>query len=80
MSLREQVLEELNNLEESELKQVADYLAFMRFQSRRNARVHHDETRWADLYAEDAEEDRLLAEAGLDGYNQALLREDASTG
>ncbi|HEX8682555.1 MAG TPA: hypothetical protein VF707_09600 [Ardenticatenaceae bacterium] len=35
-----------------------------------------DTVRMAELYAEFADEDRLLAEQGIDGYGEGLLTED----
>ena len=75
MSLREYVEHELDRLDEAKLKQVADYLAFLKFQSRVQPPAI-DETAMASLYAEFAEEDRELAEEGLNDYVQALAAED----
>lgn len=77
MSLKEQVLQELDRLPELELKQVADYLAFLKFRARRTSTTAPDEASLAALYAELAEEDRRLAEEGMDEYALALADEDA---
>jgi hypothetical protein len=78
MSIREQVAQELNRLEEPELKQVADYLAFLKFQSRNRTLPSSDSSQWAALYAEFADEDRVMAEAGMAEYATGLAREDAA--
>ena len=76
MSTKEQVLEELETLTEAEIKEVAEYLAFLKFRSRRKPRVV-DESQLAALYAEFAEEDRDLAEEGMAVYAEGLTKEDA---
>jgi len=77
VSLKEQVVQELDRLPEPELKQVADYLAFLKFRARRKKMAAPDEASLAVLYAEFAEEDRRLAEEGMDEYALALAAEDA---
>ena len=76
MSTKEQVLEELETLSEAEIKEVAEYLAFLKFRSRIKSHAV-DESQLAALYAEFAEEDRDLAEEGMDDYAEGLTREDA---
>ena len=74
MSLKEFVAHEVETLQESELKAVAEYVSFLKFRARTSA----DEARLSALYAEFEQEDRDLAEAGLSDYASALSREDAS--
>ena len=76
MSTKEQVIEELEALSEADLKEVAEYLAFLKFRSRNKSHVV-DESQLAALYAEFAEEDRNLAEEGMAGYAEGLMEEDA---
>ena len=76
MSIKEQVVQELGSLSESELKQVADYVAFLKFQARIKSMADLDEARLANLYAEFADEDRELAEEGMSDYIEGLLKED----
>ena len=76
MSTKEQILEELETLSEAEIKDVAEYLAFLKYRSQ-NRRSSVDEAQLADLYAEFAEEDRNLAEEGMPDYNNGLMKEDA---
>lgn len=78
MSLKEQVLWEVESLPETELRYVADYLAFLKFRAHRK-RVPvrlPDEEALASLYAEFAEEDRALAEEGIAEYARILAEED----
>lgn len=77
MSTREQIVNELASLSEDQLEQVAQYLAFIKHQSRAIAIQSFDENQLAALYAESAEEDRELAEEGIPDYVVALAREDA---
>ena len=74
MSLKEFVAHEVETLQESELKAVAEYVSFLKFRSRTSL----GEARLSALYAEFEQEDRELAEAGLGDYASALSREDAS--
>ena len=75
MSTKEQVLEELETLSEAELKEVAEYLAFLKYRSRSKPEIA-DESQLAVLYAEFAEEDRELAEEGMADYAEGLRAED----
>jgi hypothetical protein len=75
MSLREYVAQELDRLDKAKLQQVADYLAFLKFPSRARKPLRED-TALAALYTEIAEEDRALAEEGLEDYTRALTHED----
>ena len=76
MSLRQRVALDLERLPDAELLRVADYIAFLKYRSRRRRIPVPDENTLARLYAEFAEEDRGLAEAGMDDYAHALARED----
>lgn len=75
MSIKEQVVEELKTLSEAELKEVSEYLAFLRFRARRTAPTF-DEGQLAALYTEFADEDRNLAEEGMADYVEGLIEED----
>ena len=77
MSIKEQIVQEIDRLNETELEQLARYLAFLRYQARVEAAPTIDEQQVAALYAEFGEEDRELAEEGLADYAQALDKEDA---
>ena len=77
MSTKEQIVEEINMLSEAELKEVADYLAFLKFRARHNSSLMLDEAQLASLYAEFADEDRNLAEEGMTDYLEGLMEEDS---
>lgn len=74
--VKEQVAEQIERLSEVELKEVAEYLAFLEFRAR-NARPMLDERQLATLYAEFTDEDRRLAEEGMAEYVEGLTEEDA---
>lgn len=76
MSIREQVASEIASLTEVELKQVAEYLAFLKFRARVKPMPALDEAKVAALYGEFADEDRKLAEEGMSDYAKELVKED----
>lgn len=76
MSIKEEVIHELDKLSEAELKQVAEYVAFLKFQSRMKRIPSLDDTQLEALYKEFAEEDRRLAEEGMADYAEGLAKED----
>jgi lauroyl/myristoyl acyltransferase len=75
VALKEFITQELETLNEEQLRQVADFLAFLKFRIR-SRRWKIDETQLATLYSEFAEEDQKLAEEGLDEYAELLRQED----
>jgi hypothetical protein len=75
VALKELITQELETLNEEQLRQVADFLAFLKFRSR-SRRWKIDESQMAALYSEFAEEDQRLAEEGLDEYAELLRQED----
>lgn len=75
-TLREQVLQDLNVLSEKDLEQVAEYVSFLKFRTRRKKKSV-DESELAALYTEFAEEDRELAESGIEDFANGLSEEDA---
>lgn len=77
MSIKEQVVEDIKTLSEVELKQVAEYLAFLKYRSHNKSATAFDEIKLAALYAEFADEDRNLAEEGMSEYAENLAKEDA---
>ncbi|MDF5737714.1 MULTISPECIES: hypothetical protein [unclassified Nostoc] len=75
VALKEFLSHELDKLNEEQLKQVSDFIAFLKFRSR-NVSWQIDKNQMAALYSEFAQEDRQLAEAGLDEYAELLTQED----
>ena len=74
-TVKEQVSHALEQLDETELQQVVTYLSFLRFRSRQ-AGPSLDGDALAGAYAAFADEDRAMAEQGVDGYATSLSVED----
>ncbi len=64
---KEYLKQELGHFNESQLKQVADFIAFIKFQTRFSQETV-DISQFANLYQEFALEDRELAESGISEY------------
>jgi hypothetical protein len=77
MITKEELVQTVHRLSQSELEQLAQYLAFLRYQSRIRTTPSFDEDQLAALYSESAQEDRELAEEGISDYAVALAQEDA---
>ena len=78
ISTKEKVVTNLADLTETQLRQVAEYLEFLKFRARHRADSQLDDTEIEALYVEFADEDRELAEVGLAEYTANLEREDAA--
>ena len=71
----EAIKQDLDQLSDDQLQQVADFIAFLKFRAQRPKRTL-DPAQLALLATEFAPDDRALAEAGLDDYATLLDRED----
>jgi uncharacterized protein YueI len=78
ISIREKVVTSLSDLTEAQLRQVAEYLEFLKFRERRKNELLLGDAELEALYAEFADEDRELAESGLTEYAANLEREDVA--
>ncbi len=78
ISTREKVVTSLSDLTEAQLRQVAEYLEFLKFRERRKNELLPGDAELEALYAEFADEDRELAENGLTEYAANLEREDGA--
>jgi hypothetical protein len=76
LSVKEQVTRALDGLSESELRQVSEFVAFLKFRTQIARASAADPAELARLYAEGAEEDRRLAEDGIADYRGLLQAED----
>jgi hypothetical protein len=76
MTVKGHLVEELDTLGEHQLREVAEYVAFLKFRSRFMALPSVDEEELTTLYGEFAEEDSQLAEEGLRDYTNSLAKED----
>jgi hypothetical protein len=77
VSVKECVIRSIGQLSDAELQMVADYLAFLKFRAHAHVVTGLNETQLAELYAEAAEDDRVLAAEGLADYAVGLHKEDA---
>ena len=69
------IKQDLDQLTNDQLQQVADFIAFLKFQDKRR-RIILDPSRLASLATEFAQEDRIFAEAGMDDYAAMLAEEE----
>ncbi|HEY9850826.1 MAG TPA: hypothetical protein V6D28_15270 [Leptolyngbyaceae cyanobacterium] len=72
---RESLKQEIDRFNEEQLKQVGEFIEFIKFRSRFNQKVA-DLHQFASLYQEFAQEDRELAEDGMADYIEQLRQED----
>jgi ribosomal 50S subunit-associated protein YjgA (DUF615 family) len=72
----EALKQDLDRLNYQHLQQVADFIAFLKFRDRLHSRIVLDSTHMAELFSEFAEEDRTLAEEGMNNYAVMLHQED----
>ncbi|MEM1241745.1 MAG: hypothetical protein AAGI45_18085 [Cyanobacteria bacterium P01_H01_bin.26] len=71
----ESLRQDIEKLTDEQLQQVAEFIAFLRFQEKRK-RINLDPVLLASLTTEFAEEDRALAESGIGDYADMLAQED----
>jgi hypothetical protein len=76
MAAKEHIIEEIEDLDETQLREVENYLAFLKFRSRLQPAQSFDKNAVEGLYREFAAEDRSLAEEGMAEYARDLKRED----
>ena len=73
---KEVIKRDIDRLNDQQLKQIADFIAFIKFQTKFSQQTT-DINQFANLYQEFAEEDRQLAETGISEYASLLNSEDA---
>jgi len=76
MKVKESLVKEIKSLNEQQLHEVKEYVAFLKFRSRFMLPPSFDENRIAKLYSKFAKEDRDLAEEGMTDYMSSLIKED----
>lgn len=72
----EALKQDLDQLTQDQLRQVADFIAFLKFRDRHQSRLTLNPSQVAALATEEAEEDRALAEQGMSDYAVMLHQED----
>ena len=70
------IQQELEKLDLEQLKQVFEFIAFLKFRARLVTNLAVDESNLATLYSELAEEDRQLAELGISEYAELPKHEN----
>ena len=76
MKVKEGLVKEIKSLNEQQLHEVKEYVAFLKFRSHFISPSSFDEGRIAKLYSKFAKEDRDLAEEGMTDYMSSLIKED----
>jgi hypothetical protein len=76
MAVKGHLVKELDTLGDHQLREVAEYVAFLKIRSRFMPPPSADEEELTKLYGEFAEEDRQLAEEGIADYTNGLAKED----
>ena len=72
---KETLKKDIDHLNDQQLKQIADFIAFLKFQSKLS-KPTPDFSQFANLYQEFSDEDRELAEMWMSEYTQSLENED----
>ncbi|MDJ0595691.1 MAG: hypothetical protein QNJ72_37860 [Pleurocapsa sp. MO_226.B13] len=73
---QEHLTRQIKELNDEQLKQVSEFINFLKFKER-STNLKLDEAEMAQFYQEFAEEDKQLAEIGMDEYVEALSQEDS---
>jgi hypothetical protein len=68
--------QDLDLLTHKQLEQLADFVAFLKFRDSCRVPAILDPTQMTNLFAEFADEDRALANAGMSDYAAMLQQED----
>jgi recombinational DNA repair protein (RecF pathway) len=74
--MKDLIQQELEKLALEQLKQVFEFIAFLKFCARLVTNLAVDESNLATLYSEFAEEYRQLAELGMSEYAEFLKHEN----
>jgi hypothetical protein len=75
-AMKDLIQQELEKLDLEQLKQVFEFIAFLKFRARLVTILAVEESNLATLYSEFAEEDRQLAELGMSEYAELLKHEN----
>jgi hypothetical protein len=73
---KEHISKEMEALDDRQLKEIADFIAFIKFRARYSSLPVVD-SQLSSLYAEFADEDQRLSEEGMADYTDMLKKEDS---
>jgi len=76
MTIKEILLHELDELKETDMEKVVEYIKFLKVKHIFLPLKNSEEKDYASLYAEFEEEDKELAEQGIAEYSNQLAKED----
>ncbi len=76
MTIKELLINEIDELKETDLEKVVEYVKFLKIKHIFMPLKNYEEKDYASLYAEFEEEDRELAELGIAEYSEQLEKED----
>lgn len=76
MTMKEELLYEIDSFKESELEKLMEYVKFLKIRHILTPHKNNEEKDYASLYAEFEQDDRELAEQGVTEYAIHLHRED----
>ena len=76
MTIKESLIKEITRLDEGQLQELEDFLSFLKFRSRMRRPTAISEEQIARLYSESGEEDRVMAEQGIEDYAIGLAKEE----
>ena len=76
MSVRERISAQLEHFAESELEEIAKYVAYLKFRTKAQKTRIPNQDELAALYGQAADEDVELAEVGMSDYAGSLAAED----
>ncbi|MBC7473407.1 MAG: hypothetical protein H7263_03895 [Candidatus Sericytochromatia bacterium] len=76
MTIKELLINEIDELKETDLEKVVEYVKFLKVKHIFMPLKNYKEKDYAYLYAQFEEEDRELAEIGIAEYSKQLEKED----
>jgi hypothetical protein len=77
MVTKERINQDIATLSEFQLRQVAEFLDYLKFKEKSKRQRQFDQSKIAELYKEFGEEDREFAENDLTDFAENLKFEDA---
>ena len=76
VKVKNHIIDEIGSLEDEQITELEKYIAFLKFRAHTKSPVIPDRKQMAAMYRSFAEEDKSLAEEGVEDYAQYLSQED----